>query len=201
MPMHIDFYFDPICPWCWITSRWLLDVQEHRDLEVTWRPFSLFVKNDKQPGDRGYDRYLGTHRALRVVEAVRERLGDGPIEALYTELGRRIHHDRERPLDFVAALAAEGLDAEFLAAADDDAWDDAIARSMKDALAVAGEDVGVPLLVFPNDQGFFGPVMSPAPVGEAAAEMFDHIAALASYECFWELKRDRQSSPEFGPRP
>ncbi len=199
--MRIDFYFDPICPWCWITSRWLLDVQDQRDLDVTWRSFSLYAKNDKQPGEPGYDRYLSTHQALRVVEAARERHGEDCVAALYTELGRRIHHDRQRPLDIAGALEAVGLDTGLAAAAGDDAWDDVIAQSMKDALAVAGEDVGVPLIVFPNDQGFFGPVMSPAPTGEAAVAMFDHIAGLAAYECFWELKRDRQSSPEFGPRP
>ncbi len=199
--MQVDFYFDPVCPWCWITSRWLVDVQGRRDLDVRWRSFSLFLKNAPTPADSGYDRYWSTLRALRVVEAARDRHGEDCVAELYTEYGRRYHHDRERPIDLPAALGSVGLDAGLATAADDESWDEVIEQSMKDALAVAGEDVGVPLIVFPEDQGFFGPVMSPAPVGEAAATMFDHIAALASYRCFWELKRDRSGRPEFGPRP
>ena len=199
--MQIDFYFDPICPWCWITARWLTEVSEHRDLDVRWRSFSLFKKNDVQANDPAAERYGSTHQALRVVEAVRDELGEGPIADLYTEYGRRWHHDRERPIDLDAALTSTRLDPAFAEAAGDERWDDAIERSMKDALAVAGDDVGVPLIVFDESHGFFGPVISPAPTGEAAAELFDHIAAIATMDGFWELKRDRSERPAFGERP
>ncbi len=199
--MRLDFYLDPVCPWCWITSRWLTEVMEHRDLRVRWRSFSLFLKNEPEPDSRGYDRYLEMHRALRVMEALRDRHGDGCLASFYTELGRRIHHDRERPLDMAAAIDAVGLDAATLGATDDESWDEPIRASMKDAMAIAGDDVGVPLITFDGERGFFGPVISPAPTGDAAAELFDHVEALAQYPGFWEIKRTRTSRPEFGPRP
>ena len=199
--MHIDFYFDPVCPYCWITSRWLTEVKEHRDFDVRWRSFSLFLKNEPEPGSSSYDRYYEMHRALRVVEALREHHGDGCVGEFYTELGRRIHHDRQRPLDLAGAVDAVGLDAGALAAADDDMWDEPIRASMKDALAVGGDDVGVPLITFDGERGFFGPVMSPAPTGPEAVDLFDHAAALARYPGFWEIKRTRTEAPVFGERP
>ena len=199
--MQIDFYFDPVCPWCWITSRWLIEVADHRDLEIRWRSFSVFKKNDVQPRDRGFERYGSTHKALRVVEAVRAEVGGGVIGALYTEYGRRRHHDDEQPIDLAAALEATGLDPAFATAAEDDSWDSAIEQSMKDALAVAGDDVGVPLMVFDGERGFFGPVISPAPQGQEAVELFDNVSAIAALDGFWELKRIRNVPPQFADRP
>lgn len=200
--MKIDFYFDPVCPWCWITARWLVEVREHRSVEVTWRSFSLAVKNRDREVPAGYrEQHQAGLRALRVVEAVRAKCGDGAVENLYTELGRRIHHDEERPLDLAGALAAVGLDGSLLAAADEERWTPVIEASMDAALEVVGDDAGVPIVVFEGAGGYFGPIMSPAPTGAAAAEVFDQLVALAGIPGFYELKRTRTVGPEFGSRP
>ncbi len=202
-PVRVDFYFDPVCPWCWITSRWLVDVAAQRDIAVRWRPFSLLLKNGSDPDDPdGAPRsHVQGLRALRVVAAAADAHGDETVGPLYTRLGARYHHDQERTFDLATVLEAVGLPAALAAAAQDSSWDSVIEASMKEALAVAGEDVGVPLIVFDGERGFFGPIISKAPTGTAAAEMFDHVAALASFDGFWELKRDRTADPEFGPRP
>ncbi len=140
-------------------------------------------------------------RALRVVEAVRAEFGDGAVEDLYTELGRRIHHDEQQPLDLAGALAAADLDDSCVAAADDERWDPAIEASMQSALEVVGDDAGVPIVVLDGAGGYFGPIMSPAPTGAAAVEVFDHLQALVAVPGFYELKRTRTVGPEFGLRP
>ena len=204
--MRTDFYFDPICPWCWITSRWLMEVAVERDLEVRWRPFSLYIKNyvlvkPSEVAEQYRPRYFAQHRNLRVVEAVREELGDGPVESLYVEMGSRVHHDRE--IDFTPAevLDAVGLDTKYAAAADDDAWDEVILASMKELFEVCGDDIGVPSIVFEGKEGFFGPVISPAPTGEDALALFDAMYAMATSYGFWELKRTRANPPVFAERP
>ncbi len=200
--MKIDFYFDPVCPWCWITARWLVEVREHRPVEVTWRSFSLAVKNRDREVPAGYrEQHQVGLRALRVVEAVRTHSGDGAVEDFYTELGRRIHHNGERPLDLAQALTAVGLDGSLVTAADEERWTPVIESSMQSALEVVGDDAGVPIVVFDGTGGYFGPILSPAPSGEGAAEVFDHLVALAQIPGFYELKRTRTGGPEFGPRP
>jgi hypothetical protein len=200
----IDFHFDPTCPWCWVTSRWIEEVRPRRDLDVRWRSFSLHIKNeDLDQPERWKRSSLFGLRLLRVAEAVRDEDGEAAVGAFYTELGRRIHHDRDRDFDPADAVRAVGLPAERAEAADDGSWDEVIRATMKEALALAGDDVGVPLIVFAGDRpaAFFGPVLSPAPTGEEAVAVFDHVAALARVPGFWELKRSRTGRPELGPRP
>ena len=202
---QVQFFFDPACPWTWMTSRWLSEVAEHRDVEVRWRPFSLQVKNEEHGLPEQYAAMAAaTHRALRVMEAVRRGEGDAAIGPYYTELGRRIHHDGDSPLtDLAGALAACGLDAAYVDAADDESWDEVIRASMAEALGAAGDDVGSPILMLSSDPptAFFGPIVSPPPTGQAALDLWDSLSAMGSQPAFYELKRSRTQGPQLGPRP
>ena len=204
--MTVDFWIDPACPWCLITSRWLVEVQGERDLTVRWRPFSLLRKNGDELEER-YRRIVEpSHRALRVLAATAEAHGEDAAGRLYTALGTRVHHDGDRELAGLAdAVRAAGLDAGLAAAADDAAHDAAIAASMDEALAAAGEDIGVPTIRIggPGRPAFFGPVLSPAPTGAQALALYDGLVAVteAGDGALWELKRGRQVSPEMPERP
>lgn len=198
---QISFYFDPVCPWCWITARWLIDVRSQRPMDIEWRSFSLAIKNkDLDVPDRWRQVELKGLRALRVIEAVRAG-GIGSIESIYAEMGRRWHHDRERSFNLPDILAAVDIDPAFADAADDQAWDDAIDDSMDDALSVVGDDVGVPTVILDGSVGFYGPIVAPAPTGDAAVELYDHLVAIARVPGFFEMKRTRDTGPLFGDRP
>jgi len=159
-------------------------VAPQRDVAVRWRAFSLDLKNDAEP--------TTAQGALRIVEAVWADHGDEPIGRLYTELGARFHEQADSSLDAVAgALDAAGLDAGYLAAAHDERWDGEIRWSMGEAIRVVGDDVGVPILVFDGAVGLSGPVMSPAPTGAAALDLWDHVAGLAAVPGVYELERTR----------
>ena len=200
--MKIDFYFDPICPWCWITSRWLMEVEPHRPVDVTWRSFSLRIKNQGQDRPEGAWAVADWGRgALRIVEAARASEGEQFVDDWYTELGARYHHDEERFPDFAASLQAIGRSPDWADAADDPRWDEAIEDSMSEVLGLLGDDIGVPAIVFDGQYGYFGPVISPAPTGEAALALFDSFQTLAAQPGIWEVKRDRTVGPVFGPRP
>lgn len=182
-------------------------MSERRGLSVRWRTFSLKLKNEGVEIPEVY-RVMGeaNHRVLRVIEAVRKGEGEHAVVAVYTEAGRRIHHDGERPLaDIAGMVAACGLDPSYAEAADDELWDDVIRASMKEALALAGDDVGSPILALQYDGGarvgFFGPIVSPPPTGDSALRLWDGITAAASVDGFYELKRSRTGGPVAGPRP
>lgn len=182
--MRLDFFFDPGCPWTWRTSRWVLDVAPHRDVAIRWRAYSLDLKNGKPPST--------AQGALRIVEAVWADHGDAPIGRFYTEVGTRFHAGEDSSLNAVAAaLDAAGLDRRYLDAAGDERWDDEIRWSMNEAIGVVGDDVGVPILVLDGTVGLCGPVMEPAPAGDAALELWDRVAGLATTPGFYELKRSR----------
>lgn len=200
--MRIDFFFDPLCPWCWITSRWITEVSEHRNLDLTWRSFSLAIKNDPEDTkDYGPVREWGL-RGLRIIEAARRDLGQGAVARLYSEMGARKHNDGVDLPDHADVLATLGMDSSLLHAADDERWDEVIRASMDSALELAGDDVGVPTIVYEGRTAFFGPVISPAPTGEAALRLWDGLATLATTtEGFFELKRTREVGPIFGERP
>ena len=202
--MRISFYFDPICPWCWVTARWLMDVREHRSLEIDWRPFSLAVKNqDLDQPERWLEVQREGHRALRVVEAARATDGLVAVENLYIEMGRRWHHDGEREFDLASIVAAAGVELSASSAADDPTWDPSIEEAMAKALMVIGEDIGVPAIVFEGDDpvGFYGPVISNVPRGDEGVRLFDHLVGLAHAPGFFELKRGRAIRPDPGARP
>ncbi len=193
--MDIDLWFDPACPFCWRTSRWLLGVAPHRDVTIRWRSISLLEKNggaEKVPEHRRA-RLMATHRMLRVVERLRAEGRSDLIEGFYTEVGTQIHHDGvdAEDLDVAAVLSALGADPSVAGALDDESLDDAIRASMSEALSRTGEDVGTPL-VGTGGRVYFGPVVAPVPAGEDALELFDAWLTLVRPGTFWELKRGRE---------
>jgi hypothetical protein len=204
--MKLDFWVDPICPWCWVTARWMVDaVAPHRDLDITWQPISLLKKNDPEPGSRYHEPSWFTHRLLRVMEAIRQAEGDDAIRPFYWELGRRIHHDRSRDFTAAEVLEAIALPEAHAEAFDDDSWDGEIDKRMSVALELAGTEVGTPIIGFVNDDGeqvaLFGPVISQVPSPEQSLRMWDAFAVMAAVPGFWELKRTRTVDPDPGSRP
>ena len=203
----VDFYWDAVCPWCWITSRWMEDVAQQKSIHVNWKFFSLKKINE---GREMPERFRISHaiglRALRVAAAVREEYGNDTIRQLYTAMGARRHHDQEdigtkEALEEI--LQACDLPQSLAAAADDESWDRVIEADMEQAKAKAGDSVGVPLIVLDNGDGpgFFGPVFSPAPSGEAAVQMWDAMVTVGRMPGFYEFKRTRETGPVFGERP
>jgi predicted DsbA family dithiol-disulfide isomerase len=194
--VRIDAWFDAICPWTWATSRWLVGCATSRGVEVRWHPYSLTFQNDSPVGP--------ALRALRVVAAVRaqDELAVGP---LYTELGRRIHHDGEKADDDLgAALAAVGLEPELAAAAEDESWDEDIRASMAEARALVGEDVGIPIIALDDGDGptgASGPILSAMPMGDEALQLFDAWVAALRVPGFVELKRSRTGDAPHPERP
>lgn len=198
--MNAELYFDPACPWTWITSRWIGEVSLHRPVTVRWRPFSLLL--DDTLADINLRRRLelaSSTRVLRVIEAARDRYGDGIISELYTRIGFGFHHDEHRNFEHLDhVLIAMGLDLSLMDALDDPSWDAVIEASMADAHGLAGPDAGVPLLVIRNDgppRAFLGPVFSPAPTGLAALSAWDGLMTLIAAPGFFELKRHRNTAP------
>lgn len=200
--MNVDFYFDPSCPFCWITSRWLLMVSSQRDVTVNWRPFSLAIKNDEldpsRPGKTEHgELHRSSHRVLRVMLAA-EAKGAKLID-LYTDFGIP-HHIGGDAFDdalITSVLAKHHLPAELAVAADDTSSDQALADSIKTATDVAGQDIGVPTIVFTTadggKNGFFGPVLQMLPDMDEALKLWDGLSQLASNKNFYELKRSRPS--------
>lgn len=189
-----------------MTARWVVDeVAPQRDLEVVWQPISLLFKNEPAEGS---DYYIGAmlgHRCLRIMEAIRAEHGDGPTFDWYWQCGTRIHHDRERPVDFAAALASIGLDPALATAADDEHWDTEIRTRMDEGLALVGSDVGTPIIAFGCDdgtkRGIFGPVITKVPDTDTSVRFWDAMHVFVTTDGFWELKRTRTTGPEFGSRP
>jgi len=187
-----------------VTARWVVDeVAPARDLQVTWQPISLFFKNEPDEGSDYYEPVWFTHRLLRVLESVRAEGGD--VEQLYLEYGRRIHHEKDRDFDVADALDAVGLDVAHAKAFDDEAWDAEIRTRMDIGLALCGDDVGTPIIAMDdkhgNRAGYFGPVITRVPDTETSLELWDALRTMISVPGFWELKRTRTESPEFGDRP
>jgi len=205
-PRQVDFWIDPGCPFCWATARWAVDeVMPHRDIEITWRPISLFVKNRPDPDSAYHEVTKFTHGLLRVLESVRSTDGNDGVFRLYWEFGSRIHHDEDRSFDPAKALAEVGLDETHAAAFDDDSWDDLILASMDEALELVGDDVGTPIIALENSDGaragYFGPVISRVPSTDKSLAMWDALVAMTDVDSFFELKRTRTESPDPGDRP
>lgn len=205
--MKVTFYFDPACPFSWITSRWLHLVINRRELTVDWQPFSLATKNDELTSTEDKSKHTKTHRAshrvLRVMVAAAEHnaaLGD-----LYTDFGMQ-HHVFGRQFDdelIAEVLAKHNLPADLLKEADNTELDNHLAECVKSATAVAGEDIGVPAIVFTasngSKNGFFGPVLQQLPDNDAALRLWDGLSLLATDTSFYELKRSRPSGdPDVG---
>lgn len=196
---QISFYYDPSCPWCWITSRWLTEVQTERDLEIEWLPFSLAIKNDELGGDdvTGHlDTHSIAHRVLRVIEAIHAKEGiDRGV--LFTEFGKSYFIDPDLGDEdfFQAVLERMDLSLDYLAELDNTDHDAALAQHIENAVEIAGNDVGVPLIIFNTTDGervgYFGPVMRRLPEPERGLEIWDSLLTLAAGPDFYELKRKR----------
>lgn len=199
-PQSTEYWFDPICPWAWITSRWMREVEQTLSLDINWRPFSLQVLNgDDESGPYFEGLHLG-HRMGRVALAARAQHGDEIIEKLYTEYGTRMHNEGRTDGEavIVDALAALDLDPNLLATADDESngFDAELRSSTAEGIKVVGPGVGVPIISI-DGRAYFGPVVSPAPKGEDALKLWDAVVAAAQVPNFFELKRGREVGPDF----
>ena len=195
----VDFWFDPICPWAWMTSRWMLEVEKVRPVKTAFHVMSLSVLNDGRDVGEGYRAILETGWApVRVALAVEERYGQEQLRAFYTAVGTRIHARQEGSgrATLEAALRDVGLPPELVATGDVGDNDEALRASHHAGMDPVGQDVGTPV-IHVGDVAFFGPVMSPAPKGEEAGRVYDGVLALASYPGFFELKRTRTVDPIF----
>ena len=194
-----EFWFDPMCPWAWMTSRWMMEVEEVRPVDVTWSVMSLAVLNEGRDLPDGYrqmmDRAWGP---VRVIIAAARDHGDKVIKPLYDAMGTRIHLGGEKDYAKVIGPALEevGLPWELADLADSDVLDAELRASHQRAIDLVGDDVGTPVVAV-NGEAFFGPVVSPAPKGEAAGRLWDGCVLVAGTPGFYELKRSRTVGPIF----
>jgi hypothetical protein len=207
-PVDAEFFFDPICPWAWITSRWVGEVVQHAGITVSWRFIALRFLNEQRYGnglDESYrDRHHSGLRLLRVCAEGQAQHGDAIVSELYTVFGTRIHVEQNvkslLTVDGIAALLTEkGLPAELAAAGESDVHDAAIRASTELALARTGKDVGTPIITYgpPDGPSLFGPVINAAPKGQEAVDLWGHVAAIAADPRFSELKRSLRGAPRF----
>ncbi|MCX5201207.1 DsbA family protein [Streptomyces sp. NBC_00237] len=200
----VDFWFDPLCPWAWMTSRWMLEVEKVRPVEVHWHVMSLSVLNEGRDVPEQYREGLKKGWGpVRVVIAAQQLHGEDVTGSLYTALGTRIHNEGRGITDEVIAeaLAEVGLPADLLSYATSDTYDKELRASHQSGISLVGQDVGTPVIAVPGADGeqvaFFGPVVTPSPKGEAAARLWDGTLLVASTPGFFELKRTRTQDPIF----
>lgn len=195
----VEMWFDPICPWAWMTSRWLGEVERVRGIAVTWSVMSLSMLNDGRDLDPGYrelmDRSWGP---VRVITAAARDHGPTVVKPLYDAMGTRIHPGGNEDLpDVIArALAEVGLPAQLASSADDGEIDELLRHSHQRGIGLVGQDVGTPIIAV-DGVAFFGPVVSPAPKGEDAGRLWDGCLLVAGTPGFFELKRTRTVDPIF----
>ena len=199
-----DFWFDPLCPWAWITSRWMLQVEQVRDIHVEWHVMSLAVLNEGRPelSDDYKARLALAKGPVRVCIAAEQMKGTEILGPLYTALGNRIHlekrglADGEGEVIIAEALAELGLPASLADAATSEEFDAVLSASHHAGMDPVGDEVGTPVIHY-NGTAIFGPVVTPAPKGEAAGKLWDGVVLVASTPGFYELKRTRTEGPNF----
>ncbi|MEU7578312.1 disulfide bond formation protein DsbA [Streptomyces sp. NPDC041068] len=187
----VDFWFDPVCPYTWITSRWLREVERVRDIAVRWRVMSLAVLNeglavDPEDPEGLYGEYMKAHG--RVCAAVRERHGNEALGRYFDALGQRLHEQQDWS-GMTAALADAELPVDLASVAMTGECDAAVRASHEAGIALVGTDVGTPVLSVDGVGAVFGPVVSPAPRGEAAGRLWDGVVLMAGVEGFCEFRR------------
>jgi hypothetical protein len=203
----VEVFIDPSCPWAWITSRWVLEVAPQRDLSVFWRSYCLEIRDDygvaptvpEEFRQRALDSHAISHRMLRIFEAARAEAGEGAVGRLYTEWGRRFFLPRRPEAGelLAACIAAADLDVTLIDAADHEKWDSPIRDAMDVAYAFGGPKTQTPTIVVRADppHGFKGPVMAPAPEGDAALRLWDAVQVLSEHGGFFEITRPRANPP------
>lgn len=194
--MRVTFYFDPSCPWTWLTCRWLVKVEAERNIEIRWDFYSLTLKHGKLDLNDVHP----AHQMLRVLAAVDNQKSNQAVGQLYTELGKRWHIEGDSSTAVIKpSLEAAGLDEVLAEAAKDDSWDQTLQNSLEAAAEDAGKDVGSPIISFPdenNRRGFFGPIITEMPSNEDCLALWDSISRLAGVADFYEFKRTRDSGPD-----
>jgi 2-hydroxychromene-2-carboxylate isomerase len=199
-PSTVDFWFDPACPFAWIASRWIIEVEKVRDIKVNWHVMSLAILNsgrDELP--ESYRKFLTqTWAPVRVITAAKELHGDGYVKKLYDAMGSRIYNGGNKDFDAVIAEALKELDLppELAAWGSSETFDQQLRTSHAEGISKVGDEVGTPVVAF-NGTAFFGPVLTRIPRGETAGRIFDGAVALAEFPHFYEIKRSRRSRPEF----
>ena len=199
MTKSVDLWVDPACPWAWLTSRWLLEAATVRDLEVNFHVMSLAILNqDKELSPEYQDWLERAYRPVRVLIAAELRHGPAVIEPLYGAMGRRRHVEGNRDFDDVTAgaLSEVNLEADLAQAAETTDYDEALRTSHFAGMNLVGNDVGTPVLKI-DDVAIFGPIVTPAPKGEQAGQLFDGVVTVTSTPGFFELKRTRSEEPSF----
>lgn len=206
-PVTADFWFDPLCPWAWIASRWMLEVEKVRPVRVRWNVMSLSVLNEGRADDLP-QRYRDLMEAgwgpVRVAIAVEQEHGQEALARFYTAIGTRRHNNGHEDLREATtpALREAGLPEDLAKAADSTEYDEALRASHRRGIDLVGQDVGTPVIAVPGPDGrqvaFFGPVVTPAPKGEEAGKLWDGVLLVAGTPGFFELKRTRDQDPLFG---
>jgi 2-hydroxychromene-2-carboxylate isomerase len=194
-----DFWFDPLCPWAWLSSRWILEVEKVRDVDVRWHVMSLAYLNEGRDLPPDYQKAMdAAWGPVRVLMAAAAAHGDEVLLPLYTALGTRFHHEK-KPKDratITEALAEVGLPLDLADAMTSKAFDDELKKSHHAGMDQVGMDVGTPVISVAG-VAFFGPVVSPTPRGDAAGKLWDGVLLVAGTDGFFELKRSRTRDPIF----
>ena len=195
----VEMWFDPLCPWAWLTSRWLMEVEQVRDVEVTWSVMSLAVLNSGRDLSPEYESMMErSWGPVRVIVAAAGEHGAAVVKPLYDAMGTRIHLDGAQDYLQVIAESLKEVDlpADLLRFATSEEVDDDVRASHDRAISMVGEEVGTPVIAM-GGSAFFGPVVTPAPKGEAAGRLWDGWVLMAGTPGFFELKRTRTASPDF----
>ena len=199
MTQRVDFWFDPLCPWAWMTSRWMLEVEKVRDVHTVFHVMSLSVLNQGRDLPEDYQRLMDKGWiGVRAAIGVQQKYGEERLRDFYTALGTRYHLGEEpKSVETVkAALRECDMDESIADTAETDAWDDLLVQSHHQGMDPVGDEVGTPVIHI-NGQALFGPVISPAPKGEQAGQLFDGLEKMTAYPGFFELKRTRTVDPIF----